>query len=291
MLRSAHLLFSLFLLGLTAFAQTNDWAPVGATWWYDQEQVSGPEDTYLRISSVKDTLVMGHPCRKLIKKSAWQNGASKLGVLFTYEDSGKVYQLNPKGTQFQLWFDFSVNVGDTVTVFPEAGDVEDSLALRIDSVKNVMLNSTSRKKIFYHPVDQSFYLFGWFWIENIGSNYFFTPQPAVQDPPQGGPFRCYEDTSIGLVHLVSYACDSVYTSVEQIDGQEAFPVLLVHQQLYYNFREPTHLRLFDALGRLVLDQSGLSGQNVIPIPEYLSGCVIVQVQIGDKVRSQPFIIR
>ena len=231
----------LFLcLGLSVYGQTNNWAPVGATWWYDQDQAIWPSNvTYIKVSSVKDTMVLGQQCRKLIKKEIGPNRHLHLGVLFTFEDSGKVYYLTPTTSKFSLWMDFSADVGDTVTVFPEFVDHQDSLILRIDSIKPISVGGQVRKRFYHYPVGSLSLTFGFSWIEGIGSDEYFTPQLSYADPPEGGAIRCYEDTSVGLVHVGVNDCDYIYTSVEKIDQTQTFPVTLANSELFYDFRKPT----------------------------------------------------
>lgn len=284
------LALSLLFFTTGTYSQTNDWAPVGATWWYDQIEYSGPETTYLRVTSVMDTVILGKNCRKLRVENVGLTDTVLRNLIYTYEESGKVYHINNQGSQFRLWFDFSASLGDTITIYPEA-PAEDSIVLRIDSIKPITIGGTIRNRYFHHTVNVASHLFGSPWIDGIGSEYLFTPQFATQDPPLGGPIRCYQDTALGLVQIGSNACDYIYTSIREKGTPESFPVHILNHQIHYNFSSPTDLQVYDVLGRMVLEKTGLLGRNNLSLPDHISGYVVVRCDDGEEARSTAFVIR
>lgn len=58
-------LFLVFSVFVQSYSQTNEFAPIGATWWYNYEYFSG--SGYLQLQSVSDTVISGVNCRKITK--------------------------------------------------------------------------------------------------------------------------------------------------------------------------------------------------------------------------------
>lgn len=60
------LLLSCFLFSLQfTFGQTNEFAPVGAKWWYDFGNTYFNPHEYYYIESIEETIVLDKECRRL----------------------------------------------------------------------------------------------------------------------------------------------------------------------------------------------------------------------------------
>ena len=288
---------------------------MGATWWYNYDlgDVWGTEG-YMTMESVKDTTVNGISCLKLNWKLHYLSvldssvvHASHLPI-YTFEDSGRVYAWLVDS--FYLIQDFTLGVGDTLAI-RNGFDLNQLYAqkpysyLTIDSVDTLNIYGKNRRVQYYRPIDSwhiwtdyclvpSASPYNFVSIEGIGWDGFMFPVAGFVDPENGGPLRCYMEPGMGLHNCGTIPCDTIYRMFTGLDKRKTlrtFPVKIINHRIWYDFLDDSQLRVFDVLGRLVLERSGLTGPGVIPIPHNISGYVIAQIQAGDNIFSQSFVIR
>ena len=226
-----------FLLATGAFAQY--FAPVGAKWTYTHSTLgsSGPPFTVrpLTIEVIKDTLIIGLACRELEIKL---DTATRYKYIRSTNDSVLFYSsLNNK---FNLLYDFTANIGDTLPIYYTGADFYDVFP-ELDSTW-VIVDSIGTKNIFginyraYHQTcstncpERSI---GWV-IDSLGINeysdwisYLF---PAMNIAGgQVWDLRCYTDSNTNYFYS---DCDTTYTitGIKLLDEKqmEIFPTILNH---------------------------------------------------------------
>jgi len=182
----SFVLYLLFLALLLPYARAQnpfeEWAPVGAKWYY------GCDSAFI-LESKKDVIFQGKPCR-LIESNEYtamaycfSGGNANVLRLYTYKEGDKVYLWYPNHNQWGIFYDFGAQKGDTLTLLNPyygcgIGDVAITPTFRIavDSAYTKVLNGKELKTIYIAPIVELYDIFfvGEI-IENIGNVYIFTP--------------------------------------------------------------------------------------------------------------------
>lgn len=199
-------LLNFFLNTRQATAQTNNFAPIGAKWWYDDyfnSCATWPDCGYFTLESVKDTIVAGKQCRVLAEEHFEIPIASSDHRYVVHEDSGKVYVY--WNEDFHTLYDFDAEAGDTIIVFedsfegffPMEGLTYDAFIYRIDSIGSINISGNDLAMQYVSTVytGDGCGFFGKI-IEQIGSPVLFFGNPTTFAPEYGSFLRCYEDESI-----------------------------------------------------------------------------------------------
>lgn len=244
------LLASLSLLCfLNTDAQLPEFAPVGATWYYNEFQLNGDLITRT-IKSQEATVRFSKPCKELFSES--------VGSFFSYRDSLKIYVSAPEDTVWYLLYDFSKVTGDTFYARVWA-TWQDSIPVQVIQNGDTVIGGYTLPYIITHSLDLS-----WPWegkaILNIGSEYYFVPPYPIADPITSG-LRCYEDTVIGGYHLMQ-PCDTSY-AVGIPDAIVANDLKVYpnpfddYLNVLINPNQTTAISISDLLGRTVFFTEGI----------------------------------
>ncbi len=195
------LLTIIALIFLSFNVKSQQFAPLGAKWYYSHTPWSYP----LRIEPViveaaKDTIILNKNCRKL----------NAQGNKYLFSEGNKVFLYNEFSNIFIKIYDFDLLAGDTLR-FQYGWDSSFSHYV-IDSIGYTTINSKLRK-IQYISTPFTFentWIFYGYNIEGIGNSKYLFPQFALADPIISVGLRCYEDSVIGYYNtgLLS-VCDSV----------------------------------------------------------------------------------
>ena len=205
-----------------AFSQIT-WCPSGATWHYGY--VNFDATGYVTIRYTGDTIISGQPCKVLSKTRTYITSMSPfpinemLGNEYTYSDSNIVY-IYRLGT-FRVLYDFGKMPGQSWT-FPGRdaevgiGTCDSTSAAMVDSVGIVTISSTPLQyKKFHNTSSIGWQLGGDMIYERIGCNGYMFPEPlmCILDVDEGGPLRCYQDSTFALYETgISTGCDFLLTS-------------------------------------------------------------------------------
>ena len=196
-----------YLFSLTfvvSYSQTNNFAPIGARWYYDDYVNSCPTYPncgYFIVESIKDTLVLGQECRLLQETYFTPYIEIPDTSYIVYEDSGIVYLFN--NGQFHTLYDFNADVEDTIKVFdaPFFGyysfsDYEFSdFTYIIETVETLTIDGQDLICQTAKSTDSDL---GWgFWqckiYEKIGCLGELLGRPNIIPLEFGSFLRCYED--------------------------------------------------------------------------------------------------
>lgn len=227
MKRSVLLFVPLFLVsGL--YAQT-EWAPVGTVWYYDRN--TDYEYGYVRIESVKDSLVQDQSCRILrVSKSVYRTPGVyetvNLEPVITRQEGSRVHVF--QDGQFRLLYDFAPLAGDIWTIGEAQQEPDECPAgqVIVDSVRTVLLGGQTLKAIYTSPYGDSPVSFTGKIVEGVGCLGYLLPFSTC-DPPedgweQGGPVRCYSSPAFSY-SWSDKACDYITGINVTVPGD---PVLL-----------------------------------------------------------------
>ena len=204
--------FTIVLSLVSIFCPGHNWAPTGATWYYEVVDAFSPTLTYAKYESIGDTNILGKNC-KIITQTVGSNSydflIGRISTAYSYELNGKVYVYNASNSNFSLIYDFAADSGDTwVTTWDTCNYLR--TILHTDSI---LINGNYFKTLSYGSSEI---------IERIGGvrTLFHGLGPVSCDPPDSFvvelPFtqrlRCYQDSIIGFYNTgISPACDFVTT--------------------------------------------------------------------------------
>ena len=200
------IILSILLLNFVLIVHSQiNWAPIGAEWYINhQEMFPFQAHGYIKYKVLKDTIIDNHKSKLIVKQEVKFNGTHVSGdTLFAYvEDSKVYYYINRK---FQMYYDFKVTIGDTVTLSSEiikCDSISPLIVKRIDSMKikdvsilSIILGYTSLKYNFDRHEMQISY-------NSKFSIDVYHPQCAlpngliVDDFSPPDYLRCYHDSSI-----------------------------------------------------------------------------------------------
>jgi hypothetical protein len=163
---------------------------------------------YLKIESVKDTMVQNKLCRKLIKRHNLQC-ADRPNTEFMYSENNQVYFLDTIFNTFQLLYDFNAGPGTQwmikIKEYTSTPGV-DSLFVHVDDTTSITINGIKIKVqyvtyYFHNEVIPGYYYQSQIY-ERIGDlKYMFNFAPSTSflcDMNFSDGLRCYDDSIFGL---------------------------------------------------------------------------------------------
>ncbi|MDD3877032.1 MAG: T9SS type A sorting domain-containing protein [Bacteroidales bacterium] len=207
---------------LPAIVQSQNWYPIGATWYFNyQEMLLFPAHGYNKYTVVSDTVVDSMPS-KLITKEVVNYLGDTLSVssLIVREENSKVYYYN--NNAFKLMYDFTLNVGDTLAIDLNSIVCDSVSPLTVDSVNNININGINLEVQYITCIYHNSIYFGgqsdttsYKIIERVGNvggkNIFFNPICGGADEFIWSGLRCYNDYSFSYKGDPSYTypCDTL----------------------------------------------------------------------------------
>lgn len=201
MVRKLSLYCFLFLFNFI-YAQT-EWASIGTEWYYCAPNETGnPQHSFNRYFVEKDTVVGGNNCRKIVNDKRFK---------ILYEDSGKIYYWFQD--RFHLMYDYTANIGDTVTfdfltLKPPSYDFDTTYSVKsviemIDSIncENVCLKRYRSKLIIDTSLNldviwPSHYVY----IESLGNEFEFINRLYGPSIDYQTTLRCYNNSNLNYVN-------------------------------------------------------------------------------------------
>ncbi len=270
MKKVTSLLLISLLLTLNSRAQTTttkEFSPQGASWHYNYDYYWG-ESGYYQVNYVKDTLVEGKMCKKLSRQLYAYNQVNgnqyteNRGFDFLYQEGEKVYFYY--SNSFNLVYDFSLQVGDTLTLKDRWFGCDDK-AFSIDSIGTTIIHGDTLKfQVVNEVVNEGF---GSYWpdstilVEKIGclSWYHFPAPECITDSDfQPKELRCYTDDAsptYAVVDTTLYACDYVASTsvIKQTFKPQISPNPAVNQ---LQIELPSHfpsinIQIYNTHGQLI----------------------------------------
>ncbi|MFP5470291.1 MAG: T9SS type A sorting domain-containing protein [Bacteroidia bacterium] len=194
-------------LTLTSYAQTYEFAPVGAIWRYIAEDVdiNGNTTRYVfTVQVIKDTIIEGKLSKKL-------NDGRRL-----YQNSNDSIFIYVDGQGFKLLYDLAKNTGETF-ISEYCGEAEVS----VESVSSMNINGGDRKVQEYYANSLGCPFYGDV-VEGIGYlDGYLIPSGDFMTTYW---LQCYEDPFIGSFSFNGDAC-GVLNVEEETNVFSVFPTL------------------------------------------------------------------
>ncbi len=311
-----HTVTKLFLLlllavaGRMAKAQTHQFAPLGATWYYETQSMF--TKGYIKMEVEKDTVIDSRRCIKLNREEYWHNlefgglygGPCPPLFLSQENDSVMVYQ----DGVFKLLFDFGAEINDTLTIAGREGRCPEDFGILLVVDKGIdTINGLQLKYITVKDLPDSYWGYGGSIygtlsgavkiVERIGPRGYMLPeQRCVFDDSEGGPLRCYIDDDLGELHFSTLHperyCDYISNTYQSVDESDAKNKLSVFpnpctEKLNLLFDEISvyEVIVFDYSGRIVLRRSVNDREAELDISKLPEGLYCVTVNDGNKVST------
>lgn len=270
----------LFFLTLKVIAQ--DFAPLGAKWYYTEEFAFSGDVDFLLIQSVKDTIILNKNCRELNCEALCWN---KCGLQYVYSSNDSVFFYDDELDKFQLLYFFSDKINDTWYIQIYNWDESmDTFKVNVDSIYTVSINDevlraydvTYTIKEYSDDFDLSYSSKV---IEKIGDTHylFYMPEETrlLCDENFSRGLRCYEDSQFGLYSTgIADSCNYTYKWISNVEDNTNDNFILhinstnENIQIKVNFQEEVIVELRNLYGGLIqskiftwntnLDITGLS---------------------------------
>lgn len=271
-----HLLLFFLILGASHFGSSQEWAPVGAKWYFTHHHWGEDGVSYTTAKSVKDTIIKGQLGTKVVSEGF----LCRWNTMYTYMQNDSVFVYNHDLEQFTMLYDFGATVGDLWEIFDIYGYHSEPIIMRIDSIHHVVFND-SLFKVLYPTTLNPEGFFSNRIIENVGSVAF---APTFEYCDSGdGLLRCYEDENV-FYHEGVYECTESTVNIEDLNKSKInmFPNPS-SSTIYFNHLEITTYtyKIKDYLGRVIMEDR-LSNR-FIDVNQLQSGLYYIDLYKGTKI--------
>ncbi len=304
-MKISTILFFLFI-STASFAQQHEFAPVGATWYYDTYLIGNVFVSASQYVS-NDTLIAGKTCKWLADESPDVWGFYR--DIAVYKDSGRVYWVDPQTEVFHLAYDFNTVPGDTVTVYSSTADypstrIPDTLQVVIDDTGSTIVNGFRLKTQIIRTVPAKrigMYssAFSGSVIEDVG---FFNEGfeqlslflPYYETPPiRISSIICYEDNELGLQRYNGFTlsnCDYSVSIPNILSTQEikVYPNPTSGSLSIGNFNAVANYAIYTLLGKLIDYGNADLGNNTIDVSSLPKGTYYMGVETENQVYFTKF---
>jgi hypothetical protein len=288
----------LLLSVCVSFAQ-DEWAPIGAKWFYSVT-TDGPP-ALVMFTSIDDTLIQNKICRKFeildifhSQKSHWEHfiDTATSYAYFYFEDSS-VFHYDKVGYFYKL-YDFSISPGDTVLVrdnsFP--GDFSYTrFEYVVDSISHMMISGKDFRVFHTSPTERADYSFSNFVesfpvIERIGSTgNFFGTSIYIAISSSNRFLRCYMDQDLSYRSELwndTLSCD--YFNYNLTVNPQIKPSVKVFpnpftESLQVNLESDRYdfVRIIDLTGRIFHEAKIVSTNFTVDLSPFPEGIYILSI--------------
>lgn len=282
------LLISVNILG-------QDFAPVGAKWYYGEGFAFSGNIDYILLTSEKDTLIKNVTCRKITKRH--QLGCFSRSIneyLFSRNDS--VFFFDEPFNDFQLLYDFNAQKDDSwIIKIKDEEQIIDSIVIKVDSILISQINYIDLKTLYVtysKKNDQMNESYQSTIIEKIGDlQYMFNWYPwstIACDANYSTGLRCYQDNTFGLYSTgTTDSCDyvHVWTNISNKYSEHVFNIYPNPTNGIVNIKSSDDSKLLiemtSILGRLILTKE-FHTSTQLDLSPFQNGLYILMIKRDDK---------
>ena len=196
------------LFSVLAFGQ--EWAPIGATWYYEVDYPFSSNKSFVKYESIGDTVILDKTC-SIVALIGWAPYDNHLighsDTAYTYQENGKIFVFDPAGNNFSLVYDFDSEPGEPWVMTWDTCSFE-RVFLSVDTINVNGFTLKLCSKGGYTVIEGiggERTLFG-----GLGEIKCDPPDTTVVDGPFIQRLRCYSDNIIGFYDTgISPSCDFV----------------------------------------------------------------------------------
>jgi hypothetical protein len=285
----------ILLLFLPIKFYCQEFAPIGAEWYYHEGYAFSGDINYIKFSSEKDTLIQGEICKKITKRRKLMcNDRPFVEYIFTRNDT--VFFLDTIFNEFQILYNFGAEVNTNwIIKTKDEGQEEDTILVFVDSISYTQINDWDLKTLHvtYEKLDEySPYEFSSIIIERIGDpmymfNWTHLSQIACDINWTRG-LRCYYDDELGLYSTgMADSCNYTFkwTQIESLPVKSTFTVFpnptsgKVTIKCFDN--KPIVIELKNLMGETLLIRKNMVNK-VIDLTNYPSGVYFILGKVDNK---------
>ena len=294
-LRNKVLLLLLLAVAGVAKAQTHEFAPVGAEWYYSRLYREGWDYTgiaYDRFRSIREVEINGWECKEIelyqhLDEYGIVNPHSEL--FYITQEQDKIYEVE-NGRRLLL-YDFSKGSGESwyapkynVTVYV---DSVFTMTLEDGGIRKIMSTHSTNEYLYYNNI-----------IEGIGLDMSLFPFDNPLGPPQSvhDYIRCYLENGVPLIVSEDVECDYELLRIDENNEKLATSMnTLVDDMLHIDFAETANLlkqiRITDVSGRIIYNQKTMSKSLDLSFSDKPAGVYFVQIVMDSKVFNNKIVKR
>ncbi|NJO88096.1 MAG: T9SS type A sorting domain-containing protein [Chloroflexia bacterium] len=275
-----------------------DFAPIGAKWYYTEQFAFSGDISYLWIESVGDTIIKGKDC-KILENNGGLMCAFHNTKDFVYFEDSIAYFYVPEIDTFQILYDLKAQKDSSWTIV-FGMDLEsklDTIQVVVDSVSFMTINSKKLKKLH---VSYKSLNFGWEdlgyggeIIERIGDkNYLFnlySLSGIVCDGNYSGGLRCYQDSELGFYSTgIADSCDYTYkwTGIESNSINAHIKVYPNPASDWIEIESKTNkelmISILDLSGKVLVNSKSF-GSSRIDLTSFQKGFYVLKINQSDKI--------
>lgn len=278
-----------------AKAQTHEFAPVGAEWYYTRYYREGFDltgITYDRFRSLRTVEISGWECKEIeqfqnIDCHGEVNPYTE--IRYISQEGDMVYEVE-NGQRFLL-YDFGKEVGE----WWYAPKYDDTITV-INVNYITLYDGTVRKQLETQLSNLDWYIYNI--IEGIGMDYSLFPfdHTMVGTPCVEGPLRCYSEDGLLLIQWGETECDYEVLGVnDEKEDQLVQMNTLVDDLLHISFANTQsgvkQIRIVDMTGRMVFSQETEDKTMDIDLSEKRSGIYLVLIVVDSQVFNNKIVKR
>tara|TARA_Y100000589_G_scaffold331882_2_gene387645 strand:- start:25432 stop:26358 length:927 start_codon:yes stop_codon:yes gene_type:complete len=222
-MKKTTIIFFLTFISLFTNSKAQNFAPIGATWYYDEvfSFTNSNARDFIKFTVVKDTVINGQLCSKIVKRHRVLC-AFRDSVEFIYTQNDTVFFYDTSFNTFQILYDFNAQAGDSWQILMKNNqNTIDTLTIRVDSTSTTLINGLSLKTLHVTYIssnpDAVMNYYNSKIIERIGDmQYMFnwSPYTFTCDDNASNGLRCYQDSVLGYYSTgIADSCNLVITGI------------------------------------------------------------------------------
>lgn len=274
-----------------------DFAPIGAEWYYNEEFAFSGDINYIKFTSEKDTLIFGENCKKITKRHKIVcNDRPEIEYLLSRNDT--VFFLDTIFNEFQILYVFNATATDSwiVKIKDEEQEI-DTLTITVDSVSTTQINGHDLKTLYvtYDKDDENMpetytstiiekigdvkYMFNWYPWSNIACDGNYT-----------SGLRCYQDSDIGLYSTgIADSCDYVYiwTGIDNLESSDQIEMFPNPAQDFVEIIAKDYssytIDLFDLNGSLLKSDKAFDSNLKLDLTPINKGVYVIRFQNNNQI--------
>jgi hypothetical protein len=273
----------IFLTPLLCHAQPQ-WAPVGAKWWYGEEELPAfgqpPYAEYFyNTEVVGQAQIQGKLCSQITASGC--TFCDNTNPCYIYEDSNRVYYFSHQMQQFYLLYDFNLTPDEVYLLYFYDFDSLNYIQVYITDTFSVSVNGNQLKA---QTADFMLgtYTYSQTLMEVVGAAYNFFPTTTLCDIGFKG-LRCYQDSTLGLYHYSLVDCEysTVGIAEQQQNAVTIYPNPATNTLTIETQTAQGIYQLQDITGKVLLSGSVTANKFSLDISALSKGIYLLSV-IDDK---------
>lgn len=297
-IRQKALLLLLLVAAGVVKAQSHEFAPVGAEWYYSRLYREGWNFTgvaYDRFRSLRTVEINGWECKEIelyqhLDEYGIENPHSEL--FYITQEQDKIYEV--ENGQRLLLYDFGKGIGES-WYSPKYG-----LNVYVIDTLTIELNDGSHRKVVRTFLQGEFDDY-WYYdniIEGIGLDKSVFPFLEFDGPPQSihDYIRCYSEDGVPLIVSETVECDYEILAIDEHDEPSIVPMnTLVDDVLRIDFSKMQHsvkrVIITDLTGKDVGTYETMENEIYINFFDQPAGIYLIQTIIGSQVINSKIVKR